>query len=167
MTQVVKSFESDGILFDVYADGDCVLRTAKSGYIQISADTLKRIMSKSKDGEPACPAAARTAPQASKEKPAPAATKTERILTPFEEAAASKKTEKVEIKKPPFIAQTKLVGEVKKRIAKIEGREGWECVFIINGVVVEAHAYMTRSQARAGAQGNAVGQNGRIEHSTT
>lgn len=161
MTQVVKSFENNGILFDIYADGDCVMKTVKSGFIQISAEVLNRIMSKTKSSDSPQTAPARAVTQEPK-KDQPTEQKLGKILTPFEEAAASKKSPKEHV-----IQQSKqsssAFGEVKRRIIKPEERAGWECAFVVNGKVIESHIYTKRSEARAAIQGTEIGVNGRIE----
>ena len=45
MPKVVRTVKQDGLIFEVYADGDCVLTNATVGYVQISREVLAALVS--------------------------------------------------------------------------------------------------------------------------
>lgn len=159
MTKVVDSFEEDGLAFDVYSDGDCVVRTSKDGFIQISSDILKRIMSKPGKTVQFSNGSQKAKALEPSKVQAPTAKSATKPLPPTKVSAVVKTS----WRKSDEELEKELQSEISRKIAHCRDREGWLCTFLAHGKALETHIYQFRSHARAGDRTIKVGEKGRIE----
>lgn len=46
MPKVIERFNEAGLDFELYSDGDCIIRTPSAGYMQLSAELIARLTQK-------------------------------------------------------------------------------------------------------------------------
>jgi hypothetical protein len=133
---IVSRFENNGLTFDVYSDGDCVIGTKNEGYIQIPADVLSRLSSK----KMASKAESQEGPEVKIE-------------------VESRQTDDV----APKTKESDNDSMRRINVHKIEDKDGWECTWVGKDRPDIVQVYSSRSLARAGTPNTPVGEGGRIE----
>lgn len=143
-SSVVDRFSVADVNFDVYDDGGCVIESPTPGFLELSAETIRRISAKTPTPAPAkqIHVESTQAPTKPVKREAPTSTVTEKAV----EAIVPETTEKVQ-----------------RSIFKDRATGGmWLCEFKVLGEVRARHAYSSREWARKGTLNTAIGEGGRI-----
>ena len=142
MHQVVDSVSENGLNFEIYDDGDCVLTNSHVGFVQFSAALIARL--------------ARKAGASGQRKAVNSAV----TLAP---AGLIPKIPNAEPTVPASAPDDKPSGTVRRtNIQKLPEAQGWQCTLVNENNHSVTHAYESRTYARAGLPQTPIGQGGRI-----
>lgn len=129
----------NGISIEVYEDGDCLLIGCNQEFVQLSADTITRLVRSA--NIPRCGA---------------------NIHDQLFNIPSNENKHLQQFATPHAPSQRTLTSNVKRSIHKLINQNGWQCTLRYGAGLSEVHVYATRSQARLAQLSNSVGENGRI-----
>ena len=139
MPQVVDKVSENGLNFEIYDDGDCVLTNLPSGFVQFSAALIARLARK-----PGVAAHRKVVNSPT--------TQTSPSSRPVEPTAASASGH---ADKPSSVVR-------RTNIHKLPDAPGWKCTLVDDTNRSVTHVYESRTHARAALPGTPIGQAGRI-----
>lgn len=169
MTLHIEKISGNGLNFEVYPDGDCILLTPVTGYIQLPASLLLLLSeraAKIKGNTPLDLSAPEgidfsgksctcTPLSASPFEPMKENTD-DPVLSPLEQPTATKRKKlslKIAVPSEP----------IKRQINPPVGETtGWECLLKISGKKPVRHVYSSRNYARKSSLTDKIGHHGRI-----
>jgi hypothetical protein len=139
MPQVVDKVSENGLNFEIYDDGDCVLTNSPSGFVQFSAALIARLA----------------------RKPGVAAHR-KVVISPATQASPGSMPDADTI-----APTTKRAGEPssvvrRTNIHKLPNAPGWQCTLVDDANRSVTQLYESRTHARAALPGTPIGQAGRI-----
>lgn len=142
-SHVIDRIRVENLSIEIYSDGECVMHAPQLGFMQISAKVLARIANASKNLNKTIDAKTAEEPEESKEAK--------------ESNPISILGDQAPIPSDALVTKQDAIPRNIKNTA-----DGWVCTLQKPGSDPVVHVYASRSLARAGQLGNAVGVAGRV-----
>jgi hypothetical protein len=139
MPQVVDKVSANGLNFELYDDGDCVLTNSPTGFVQFSAALIARLARKPGIAAPRKVVISPT-------------TQASPVFKP--DAATSAPTAKRAGEPSSVVRRT--------NIHKLPDAPGWQCTLVDEANRSVTQVYESRTHARAALLGTPIGHAGRI-----